>query len=65
MPAAYPYGLVLNSLAGTHLEIAFMAGMIEHHQDPIAMAKLELQRGAHAELKTMADNIVSVSPRCS
>ncbi len=59
MPLAHPYGLVLNSLAGRQLEITFMAGMIPHHQAAIAMAKLELQRGTHAQLKTMADNIVA------
>lgn len=59
MPLAYPYGLVLNSLAGRQLEVTFMAGMIPHHEAAIAMAKLELSKGSRAQLKTMAENIIA------
>src|SRR5262249_43365849 len=35
-----------------------MAEMIPHHQGVIAMARMELQRGQHAELKRMAQQII-------
>ncbi len=36
----------------------FMMMMIPHHQSAVDMAKIELRRGAHPELKSLARNII-------
>jgi len=36
----------------------FMVLMIPHHQSAVAMAKIELRRGTHPELKALANEIV-------
>jgi uncharacterized protein (DUF305 family) len=40
-------------------EIMFMAGMIPHHRAAVAMARLELARGTHPQLMTMARQIIA------
>jgi uncharacterized protein (DUF305 family) len=41
----------------------FIAMMVPHHDGAIAMAKVELAKGQNAELKTLAENIISAQER--
>lgn len=58
-PMALQYAQTLWSLRGAQLERTYMVGMIMHHKAAIAMAQLEVQRGKHPALKTMAHNIIA------
>ena len=58
-PTAYLFGETLAKLAGEELEATFMAEIIPHHQAAIEMAKLELERGQSADIRTHADNIIA------
>ena len=46
-------------LKGEAYDKAFLANMIAHHQGAVDMAKLAQTNANHAELKSMADDIVS------
>ena len=46
-------------LNGPAMETTFMAGMIRHHAAAVAMARLELARGTHAQLKAVAQQIIA------
>lgn len=46
-------------LKGEAYDKAFLANMIAHHQGAVDMAKLAQTNAKHAELKSMADDIVS------
>jgi uncharacterized protein (DUF305 family) len=60
MPAMAPWHACrLQQPRGQEMETAFMAGMIPHHATAVAMARLELARGTHAQLKTMARQIIA------
>lgn len=50
---------VLRGLRGQQFEATFMAEMIPHHQGAVDMASMQVQRGAHPELKQLAGQIVS------
>ncbi|MFF5970828.1 DUF305 domain-containing protein [Streptomyces sp. NPDC012769] len=58
-PAAYELGEELAGLAGKELEVTFLAAIIRHHEDAVEMAKLERERGADADVRARAENIVS------
>lgn len=49
----------LAKLPGPRLEAVFMALMIPHHEGAIAMANLALDRAAHAEVKALAQAIIT------
>jgi uncharacterized protein (DUF305 family) len=53
----------LSGKTGEALDEAFLREMIVHHQGAIDMAKLVQRDGAHAELKAMANDIVSAQSR--
>lgn len=40
-------------------DVAFMLGMIPHHQGAIDMAKVQLQYGADAETKAFAEHLIA------
>ena len=42
---------------------AFAQAMIPHHEGAIAMAKLALERGQHAEIKRLANDIIAAQER--
>lgn len=44
---------------GDDFDKAFLTEMIIHHQGAIDMAKLAQEHGQHAELKTLANNIIT------
>jgi uncharacterized protein (DUF305 family) len=44
---------------GDALDIAFLEGMIEHHQGAIEMAEIIQKNTKRPELKTMAENIIN------
>lgn len=58
-PTAYDFGETLARLDGRQLEITFMASIIGHHKAAIEMARMELQRGRSADIRTHAENIIS------
>src|SRR5262245_31356709 len=49
----------LHRLRGRELETTFMTAMISHHAAAVAMARLELARGTHPQLMTMARQIIA------
>jgi uncharacterized protein (DUF305 family) len=55
---AWEIAATLRQLHGGRFEQAFMAEMIPHHRGAIMMARMELARGYHRELKRMAQNII-------
>lgn len=46
-----------NAMAG-QLEQEFLRGMIPHHRGAVMMARMALEKGTHAELKKLAQDIV-------
>ena len=59
MPQAYELAWLYRHMAGASLEQTFMAGMIPHHAMAIAMAREELAKGVHPQLKAMAQQIIT------
>lgn len=53
------FAAVLHRLHGPVFEQTFMAEMIPHHAAAAAMARLELARGTHPQLKAMASEIIA------
>jgi uncharacterized protein (DUF305 family) len=49
----------LAALSGPRLEAFFLVMMIPHHQDAMAMAELAAGQAAHAELKALAQAIIT------
>ena len=49
----------LDTLSGRQFDRAFLQMMIKHHQGAITMARTEQAQGSAAELKAMADSIVT------
>jgi uncharacterized protein (DUF305 family) len=49
----------LNRLEGRAYEIAWLESMIDHHDDALHMSERILQRAEHAELRTLAEAIIS------
>ncbi len=47
------------SAAGNAIDLAFVQDMIPHHESAVSMAKVAQQRGGHAEIKKLADDIVT------
>ncbi len=60
---AHRYATALRQLHGATFEQAFLAGMIPHHAAAVAMAQLELARGAHPEATTLARQIITSQDR--
>lgn len=58
-PTAYDFGETLARLEGERLEITFLAEIIPHHRAAIEMARLELERGTSADIRTHAENIIA------
>jgi uncharacterized protein (DUF305 family) len=56
---AQHFATVLRGLHGPVFEQTFMAEMIPHHAAAVAMARLELARGAHPALKAMARQTIA------
>lgn len=53
----------LQGKTGDDFDKAFIAGMIEHHQGAIDMAKLVKGNAKHQEIKDMADDIISAQSK--
>ena len=53
----------LQGKTGDDFDKAFIAGMIEHHQGAIDMAKLVKDNAKHQEIKDMADDIISAQSK--
>lgn len=51
------------ALKGEDYDRSFLANMIAHHQGAVDMAKLAQANAKHAELKSMADDIVSAQEK--
>jgi uncharacterized protein (DUF305 family) len=51
------------ALKGEEYDRMFLAGMIAHHQGAVDMAKLAQTQAKHAELKTMAGNIITAQEK--
>ncbi len=49
----------LQGKKGDEFDKAFLSGMIMHHQGAVAMAEAALKDANHAEIKQMAQNIIS------
>lgn len=53
----------LQGKTGDAFDQAFLSGMIAHHQGAVDMAKLVKANAKHIELKTMAEDILSVQSK--
>lgn len=51
------------ALKGEAYDKSFLANMIAHHQGAVDMAKLAQENAGHAELKSMADDIVNTQEK--
>ncbi|MCE9628778.1 MAG: DUF305 domain-containing protein [Candidatus Vogelbacteria bacterium] len=49
----------LNGKTGDEFDKAFISEMIMHHQGAVEMAQLALKNAKHAEIKTLANAIIS------
>lgn len=49
----------LSALSGAKFEIAFLDGMIRHHADGVARARVALHRVKHRELAELAEHIMT------
>ena len=54
-----PMNASLEKLSGAQFEQSFLEQMIQHHRSGIEMAKLAKDQAEHAELKQLADKIIS------
>lgn len=63
MQTARQYAAGLSRLHGAAFEQAFMGAMIPHHAAAVAMARLELTRGSHPQLKSLARQIIAAQDR--
>ena len=52
-------GVNNNHMNSSNVDKQFIEQMIPHHESAIAMAKLALQKTKHAEVKTLANNIIT------
>ncbi|PJE65367.1 DUF305 domain-containing protein [Candidatus Saccharibacteria bacterium CG10_big_fil_rev_8_21_14_0_10_47_8] len=52
-------GISSNRMMSGDMDRNFIEQMIPHHESAIAMAKLAQQKSAHAEVKTLADNVIT------
>jgi uncharacterized protein (DUF305 family) len=48
-----------NRLEGLDYDIAWLEAMIDHHDDALHMSERILQRAEHADLRTLAENIIT------
>lgn len=53
----------LEGKTGDEFDRAFIEEMIVHHEGAVAMAQLALEKANHAEIKTMANDIISAQTR--
>ena len=53
----------LKGKSGDALDIAFLDGMVVHHQQAIDMANIILERTKRPEIKQMAQDIISVQTK--
>lgn len=49
----------LSTKQGADFDKAFITEMIVHHEGAVKMAEMALEKGQHAEIKTMANAIIS------
>lgn len=54
---------MLEGKTGDDFDAAFIEGMIPHHQGAIDMARMALRSAKHAEIKRMANDIISAQQR--
>ncbi len=52
-------GIKSNRVMSGNIDRSFIEQMIPHHESAIAMAKLAQQKASHAEIKTLAGNIIT------
>lgn len=52
-------GRMLEGLEGKELEVAFLSGMIKHHEGAITMAQWILERTQNADIKAAAEAIIA------
>jgi len=52
-------GMNSNRVMSGNMDRSFIEQMIPHHESAVAMAKLAQQKATHAEVKTLADNIIT------
>ena len=52
------HGPMMAGIMAKDPDVAFVCGMIAHHQGAIAMARVELKHGSNAEAKGLAERIV-------
>ncbi len=57
------WGMMGGGMMGANLDQHFIAQMIPHHDDAIAMAELALERATKPEIRTLAENIIAAQTR--
>ncbi len=50
---------LLKNKSGDNFDESFIAGMIVHHEDAVAMAKLSARHAKHDEIKKLSEAIIS------
>ncbi len=54
---------VLSKKSGDDFDKAFLAGMIQHHEGAVTMAKQAAKQAKHEEIKTMAASIIAAQEK--
>lgn len=57
------HGPMMDGIMNENPDMAFIKGMLPHHQGAVAMAKIELQYGKDKELKEFASQLVDMQDK--
>jgi len=53
----------LEGKTGDEYDVAFIEGMIAHHEGAVEMARLSAENAKHEEIKTLSENIITAQEK--